>query len=88
MVACFRLGAIVLPCNEQLRAKAIRLRLDAAKPKVIVTDERNANELPRPAQTLRCFRSPTTRCSLTTRDRALGASADGLQRRRLARLNT
>jgi acyl-coenzyme A synthetase/AMP-(fatty) acid ligase len=55
MVACFRLGAIVLPCNEQLRAKAIRLRLDAAKPKVIVTDERNANELPRPAQTLRCF---------------------------------
>lgn len=45
MVACFRLGAIVLPCNEQLRAKDIRLRLDAAKRKVIVTDERNANEL-------------------------------------------
>jgi acetyl-CoA synthetase len=45
MVACFRLGAVALPCNEQLRAKDIRLRLDAAEPKLIVTDERNAPEL-------------------------------------------
>ena len=27
MLACFRLGAVVLPCTEQLRAKDLRLRL-------------------------------------------------------------
>ena len=27
MIACFRLGAVVLPCTEQLRAKDLRLRL-------------------------------------------------------------
>jgi acyl-coenzyme A synthetase/AMP-(fatty) acid ligase len=41
MVACFRIGAVVLPCNEQLRAHDLRLRLDIAQPKLIVTDERN-----------------------------------------------
>jgi acetyl-CoA synthetase len=45
MVACFRLGAVALPCNEQLRAKDLRLRLEAARPKLIVTDERNSQEL-------------------------------------------
>jgi acyl-coenzyme A synthetase/AMP-(fatty) acid ligase len=45
MVACFRLGAVVLPCNEQLRAKDLRLRLEIAGPKVIVADERNLPEL-------------------------------------------
>ena len=45
MVACFRLGAVALPCNEQLRAKDLRLRLDAARPKLIVADERNLGEL-------------------------------------------
>ena len=45
MVACFRIGAVVLPCNEQLRAKDLRLRLDAAQPKLIVADERNLAEL-------------------------------------------
>jgi acetyl-CoA synthetase len=45
MVACFRIGAVVLPCNEQLRAKDLRLRLEAARPKLIVADERNATEL-------------------------------------------
>jgi acyl-coenzyme A synthetase/AMP-(fatty) acid ligase len=45
MVACFRIGAVVLPCNEQLRAKDLRLRLAAAKPRLIVADERNAAEL-------------------------------------------
>ena len=42
MVACFRIGAVALPCNEQLRAKDLRQRLDAAQPKLIVADERNA----------------------------------------------
>ncbi|HEY5189241.1 MAG TPA: AMP-binding protein [Solirubrobacteraceae bacterium] len=45
MVACFRIGAVALPCNEQLRAKDLRLRLDTADPKLIVADERNAAEL-------------------------------------------
>ena len=33
MVACFRIGAVALPCNEQLRAKDLRQRLDAAAPR-------------------------------------------------------
>jgi acyl-coenzyme A synthetase/AMP-(fatty) acid ligase len=45
MVACFRLGAVVLPCNEQLRAGDLRVRLDAAKPAVVLVDERNLAEL-------------------------------------------
>ena len=45
MVACIRIGAVALPCNEQLRAKDLRLRLEAANPKLIVVDERNATEL-------------------------------------------
>jgi acyl-coenzyme A synthetase/AMP-(fatty) acid ligase len=45
MVACFRIGALVLPCNEQLRAKDLRQRLQAAQPKLILADERNAAEL-------------------------------------------
>ncbi|HEY8763729.1 MAG TPA: AMP-binding protein [Solirubrobacteraceae bacterium] len=45
MVACFRIGAVALPCNEQLRAKDLRQRLEAAEPKLIVADERNAAEL-------------------------------------------
>jgi acyl-coenzyme A synthetase/AMP-(fatty) acid ligase len=45
MVACFRIGAVALPGNEQLRAHDLRLRLDAASPKLIVADERNLDEL-------------------------------------------
>jgi acyl-coenzyme A synthetase/AMP-(fatty) acid ligase len=45
MVACFRIGAVVLPCNEQLRAKDLQMRLEAARPTLIVADERNAAEL-------------------------------------------
>jgi acyl-coenzyme A synthetase/AMP-(fatty) acid ligase len=45
MVACFRIGAVALPGNEQLRAKDLRQRLDAARPKLVVADERNAGEL-------------------------------------------
>ena len=45
MVACFRIGAVVLPCNEQLRAHDLQLRLDAAAPKLILVDERDADEL-------------------------------------------
>ena len=45
MCACFRLGAVVLPCTEQLRAKDLALRLVAARPSLIVADERNRGEL-------------------------------------------
>jgi acetyl-CoA synthetase len=45
MVACFRQGYVVLPCTEQLRAKDLRLRLDVARPRVVVADERNARVL-------------------------------------------
>jgi len=45
MVACFRIGAVVLPCTEQLRAKDLALRLEVARPALVLADERNAGEL-------------------------------------------
>jgi len=45
MVACFRIGAVALPCNEQLRAKDLRQRIEIAQPKLIFADARNAAEL-------------------------------------------
>jgi acyl-coenzyme A synthetase/AMP-(fatty) acid ligase len=45
MVACFRLGAIVLPCTEQLRANDLRLRIEVTRPRVVIADERNRAEL-------------------------------------------
>ena len=45
MCACFRIGAVVLPCTEQLRAKDLRLRLAVAGPSLIIADERNRAEL-------------------------------------------
>jgi acetyl-CoA synthetase len=45
MVACFRIGAVALACNEQLRAHDLALRIGAAQPSVIVADERNLGEL-------------------------------------------
>ncbi|MGA9858533.1 MAG: AMP-binding protein [Solirubrobacteraceae bacterium] len=45
MVACFRIGAVALPCNEQLRAKDLRQRIAAARPRLILADERNGAEL-------------------------------------------
>jgi len=41
MVACFRQGYVVLPCNEQLRAKDLRLRLAACPPALVVCEDRN-----------------------------------------------
>lgn len=45
MVACFRIGAIALPCTEQLRAGDLRLRIDAVSPSAVVVDERNLDVL-------------------------------------------
>ena len=45
LLACLRIGAVVLPCTEQLRAKDLALRIDAARPQLIIADERNSTEL-------------------------------------------
>jgi acyl-coenzyme A synthetase/AMP-(fatty) acid ligase len=45
MCACFRTGAVALPCTEQLRAKDLRLRTSVARPSLILADERNRAEL-------------------------------------------
>jgi acetyl-CoA synthetase len=45
LLACFRLGAVALPCNEQLRAKDLSLRLSVTRPVLVICDERNAGAL-------------------------------------------
>ena len=45
MVACFRIGAVALPCNEQLRASDLKMRIAVARPALIVADERNVDVL-------------------------------------------
>jgi acyl-coenzyme A synthetase/AMP-(fatty) acid ligase len=45
LVACFRIGAVALPCNEQLRSGDLRMRLGAASPAAVLCDERNLAEL-------------------------------------------
>jgi acyl-coenzyme A synthetase/AMP-(fatty) acid ligase len=45
MVACFRIGAVALPCNEQLRAGDLRRRLEVTAPSIVLADERNRAEL-------------------------------------------
>ena len=41
LLACFRIGAVALPCTEQLRAGDLRARLEAAPPRLVVASERN-----------------------------------------------
>ncbi|HEV3002641.1 MAG TPA: AMP-binding protein [Solirubrobacteraceae bacterium] len=45
MVACFRLGAVALPCTEQLRAKDLALRIAATSPRLVLADERDRAEV-------------------------------------------
>jgi acetyl-CoA synthetase len=45
MMACFRLGAVALPCTEQLRAHDLRMRIDAVRPQLVIADVRNRAEL-------------------------------------------
>ena len=45
MIACFRIGAVAMPCTEQLRSKDLRLRLDVVRPSLVLADERNRSEL-------------------------------------------
>jgi acyl-coenzyme A synthetase/AMP-(fatty) acid ligase len=41
MVACFRIGAVALPCTEQLRPKDLSVRIEATGPALVVADERD-----------------------------------------------
>jgi acyl-coenzyme A synthetase/AMP-(fatty) acid ligase len=54
MLACFRTGAVAMPCNPQLRRKDLQIRVDAAAPKLCIGQEELLGELPGgvPAMTL------------------------------------
>ncbi len=45
MVACFRIGAVVLPSTEQLRPKDLGARFDKIEPRLVVADRRNLGTL-------------------------------------------
>ena len=46
LLACFRMGAVALPCNPQLRRKDLELRVAAANPALCIGEERYLGELP------------------------------------------
>ena len=46
MLACWRMGAVVLPCNTQLRRRDLELRATAANPVLCIGDEDLLGELP------------------------------------------
>ena len=46
LLACWRMGAVALPCNPQLRRKDLELRTRAADPKLAVGEARYLGELP------------------------------------------
>jgi acyl-coenzyme A synthetase/AMP-(fatty) acid ligase len=54
LLACWRMGAVALPCNTQLRRHDLELRVATAQPKLCVGEERLLAELPDgvPAMTL------------------------------------
>ena len=40
LLACFRIGAVALPCTPQLRSADLRARMDAAEPRLVIADMR------------------------------------------------
>ena len=46
MLACFRMGAVAMPCNIQLRRKDLEVRVQAANPKLCIGEEHLLGELP------------------------------------------
>jgi acetyl-CoA synthetase len=52
LLACWRMGAVALPCNTQLRRHDLELRLSAANPKLCVGEERLLGELPDGVETM------------------------------------
>jgi len=47
MVACFRIGAVALPCTEQLRAADLAMRIERVDPRIVLCDERDVEEVKR-----------------------------------------
>jgi acetyl-CoA synthetase len=46
MLACWRMGAVAMPCNPQLRPGDLRLRIEVAKPRLCIGEERYLSEMP------------------------------------------
>jgi acyl-coenzyme A synthetase/AMP-(fatty) acid ligase len=46
LLACWRMGAVAMPCNPQLRRKDLELRRDVADPKLCIGEERFLAEMP------------------------------------------
>jgi len=46
LLACWRMGAVALPCNPQLRRKDLELRVAAAGPRLAIGEARYLGELP------------------------------------------
>jgi acyl-coenzyme A synthetase/AMP-(fatty) acid ligase len=46
MLACFRMGAVAMPCNPQLRRHDLEVRVGAADPKLCIGEEDLLDELP------------------------------------------
>jgi acyl-coenzyme A synthetase/AMP-(fatty) acid ligase len=46
MLACFRMGAVALPCNPQLRRRDLEIRVRAANPRLCIGEEDLLGELP------------------------------------------
>jgi acyl-coenzyme A synthetase/AMP-(fatty) acid ligase len=46
LLACWRMGAVALPCNTQLRRRDLELRVGAAAPRLCVGEEELLGELP------------------------------------------
>src|SRR5918996_5888041 len=46
LLACFRMGAVALPCNPQLRRGDLEIRVRAANPRLCIGDQSLLGELP------------------------------------------
>ena len=45
MLSCFRIGAVALPCTEQLREADLRARMDAVEPRLVLAGEQQCDEV-------------------------------------------
>jgi acyl-coenzyme A synthetase/AMP-(fatty) acid ligase len=52
LLACWRMGAVALPCSTQLRRQDLALRVAAANPKLCVGEDRLLAELPGGVETM------------------------------------
>jgi acyl-coenzyme A synthetase/AMP-(fatty) acid ligase len=52
LLACWRMGAVALPCNTQLRRKDLELRIAAADPKLCVGEAELLGDLPPGVETI------------------------------------